>query len=169
MTRPLPLLISLLALTASALVLAGCQNGSDAPAAPAAPEAPGAPAPPATPTAGATAEGEDHAHAAPHGGTVKTAGAGHLELVVDGRNLKVYPLDGSEAALSVAGITGAQVIVQPQSGEAATMTLAPMGDHLMATLPEGVTAFTAIVTVPVAGEPRTAQFEYGLDGHAHAH
>ena len=158
MTRPLPLLISLLALTASALVLAGCQNGSDAPA-----------APPATPTAGATAEGEDHAHAAPHGGTVKTAGAGHLELVVDGRNLKVYPLDGSEAALSVAGITGAQVIVQPQSGEAATMTLAPMGDHLMATLPEGVTAFTAIVTVPVAGETRTAQFEYGLDGHAHAH
>ena len=104
MTRPLPLLISLLALTASALVLAGCQNGSDAPAAPAAPEAPGAPAPPATPTAGATAEGEDHAHAAPHGGTVKTAGAGHLELVVDGRNLMVYPLDGSEAALSFAGV-----------------------------------------------------------------
>ena len=62
------------------------------------------------------------------------------------------------------------MIVQPQTGEAVTLPLSAMGDHLMATLPEGVTSFTAIVTVPVAGETRTAQFEVGLDGHTdHAH
>ena len=68
------------------------------------------------------------------------------------------------------GIAGAQVMLQPQSGEAVTLDLMPMGDHLMATVPAGVTAYTAIVTVPVGGEARSAQFEVGLDGDTdHAH
>lgn len=119
---------------------------------------------------GGHAEVEDHAHEAPHGGTVKTAGGGHLELVVDGQDLKVYPLDGDEGALPVAGIAGAQAIVQPEGGSAQTVALAVMDDHLHGTLPAGVTAYTALVTVPVTGETRSARFEVGLDGdldHAH--
>ncbi len=147
------------------LALAACQ---DAPADAAGAEAAGAETSAAPPAA--ASEGDDHGHDAPHGGTVKTAGGGHLELVVDGRELKVYPLDGEEAGLPVTAIAGAQTIVQPQSGSAQTVALAPMGDHLMGTVPAGVTAYTAIVTVPVAGETRSARFEVGLDGDTdHAH
>ena len=113
---------------------------------------------------------EAHDHGSPHGGTVKAAGAGHLELVVDGRDLKVYPLDAAEAALPVAGIAGAQAFLQPEDGAALTVALAPMGDHLHGMIPEGATVYTAVVTVPVAGETRSARFEVGLDGdldHAH--
>ena len=116
------------------------------------------------------AHDEEHDHGSPHGGTVKTAGAGHLELVVDGQDFKVYPLDAAEAALPVAGIAGAQVLLQPDGGAALTVPLAPMGDHLHGTLPAGATVYTAVVTVPVAGETRSARFEVGLDGdldHAH--
>jgi hypothetical protein len=133
-------------------------------------DAPPVAPPPETPGQAAHAEGEDHAHSAPHGGTVKEAGSGHLEAVVSGSNLLVYPLDASEALLPVDGITGAQAVIQPQNGSAQTVPLEPMGDHLMATLPEGVRAYTAIVTVPVAGEARSARFEVGLDGdldHTH--
>ena len=113
---------------------------------------------------------EEHDHGSPHGGTVKAAGAGHLELVIDGADLKVYPLDGDEAALPVAGIAGAQVLLQPEGGAALTVPIAPTGDHLHGMLPEGATVYTAVVTVPVAGETRSARFEVGLDGdldHAH--
>ena len=113
---------------------------------------------------------EAHDHGSPHGGTVKPAGAGHLELVVDGRDLKVYPLDAAEAALPVAGIAGAQALVQPDGGASLTGPLAPMGDHLHGAIPASVTVYTSVVTVPVAGETRSARFEVGLDGdldHAH--
>lgn len=113
---------------------------------------------------------EEHDHGSPHGGTVKTAGAGHLEFVVDGGAIKIYPLDAAEAPVPVAGITGAQAIVQVEGGSATTVPLAPMDDHLHGALPEGATVYTAIVTVPVGGEARSARFEVGLDGdleHAH--
>lgn len=159
-----------LLLAASALTLAACQD-AEAPA-------DAAPAPATSPDAVADlaaehtqgAHVEEHDHGSPHGGTVKPAGGGHLELVVDGANLKVYPLDGAEAALPVAGIAGAQALLQPEGGAALTVPLAPMGDHLHGTLPEGATVYTAVVTVPVAGETRSARFEVGLDGdldHAH--
>ncbi len=112
----------------------------------------------------------DHTHTAPHGGAVKTAGSGHLEFVPGDGTFAVYPLDAAEAALPVADIAGAQAVIQPRSGSAQTLSLEPMGDHLMGTLPGGVGAYTAIVTVPVAGESRSARFEVGLDGdfeHAH--
>lgn len=140
------------------LALAACQD------APAGAEVAG------TETSTAPPAADDHAHEAPHGGTVKTAGAGHLELVLDGQTLTVYALDGGEASLPVAGIAGAQAIVQPASGSAQTVALEPVDDHLTGTVPAGVTAYTAIVTVPVAGETRSARFEVGLDGdldHAH--
>lgn len=160
-----PLTLTLLA--ASALGLAAC--GGDEPAAPPAstPAAEAAPAPSETAPA---VEGEDHAHAAPHGGTVKTAGAGHLELVTEHTAFRLYVLDGAEKPLPVAGITGAEALVQVEGGDAVTVPLMPMGDHLHATLPAGTMAYTTVVTVPVAGEVRTAQFTVGLDSHTdHAH
>lgn len=150
------------------LALAACQD-APAPADAAGAEVAGTETS-AEPSGTVASEGEDHAHEAPHGGTVKTAGAGHLELVVDGQDLKVYALDGEEAVLPVAGIAGAQAIVQPASGSAQTVALEPMDDHLHGTLPEGITVYTAVVTVPVAGETRSARFEVGLDGDTdHAH
>jgi hypothetical protein len=164
-------LLTFALLATGALTLTACGgSSSDAPAESAATEAPGAGTAAAPAPGDSAATSGDHAHGSPHGGTVRTAGAGHLELVVQGSNLLVYPLDGAENPLPVRGITGAQVLVQPQSGDAVTLDLAPMGDHLMATLPAGVTAYTAIVTVPVGGEARSAQFDVGLDGHTdHGH
>lgn len=171
-------LLSVLALSlALPLALAACAGDND-PAEIPTPPADQAPAsganpvttPPETPEAADHATGGEHAHGSPHGGTVKTAGSGHLELVISGSNLLVYPLDANEAALPVEGITGAQIILQPQGGRTQPIGLTPMGDHLMATVPEGVGAYTAVVSVPVAGEARSARFEVGLDGdfdHAH--
>ena len=64
--------------------------------------------------------------------------------------------------------------VQSQDGSEVQFLVRSRFEHpitaALATLPEGVTAFTAIVTVPVAGETRSAQFEVGLDGDTdHAH
>lgn len=152
---------------ATSLALAACQPKAEtAPA----PETP-APAAVDTTAAAPAAAGDDHDHGSRNGGTVKTAGGGHLELVTEHTGFKVYVLDGSEKMLPVDGITGAEAIVQPDSGgEAATVPLTVMGDHLHGRLPEGTLAYTAIVSVPVAGETRTAQFTVGLDSHGtHAH
>ncbi|HEX8385461.1 MAG TPA: hypothetical protein VF576_04715 [Rubricoccaceae bacterium] len=162
-------------LTAALLALAACQDAeaptpSDAVSAPTSTSEATASSSTTAAPAGGHAEDGGHDHGSPHGGTVKEAGAGHLELVVDGRDLKVYPLDGGDGPLPVADIAGAQALVQPEGGSAQTVALAPMDDHLHGTLPEGVTAYTAVVTVPVAGETRSARFEVGLDGdfdHAH--
>ena len=155
------------------LALAACQ-GAEAPSSPDAATAPASASEASTPPSTAAAP-EDHSegghdHGSPHGGTVKTAGGGHLEFVVSDGALMVYPLDGEEGLLPVAGITGAQAIVQVEGGSAATVPLTPMDDHLHGALPEGATVYTAIVTVPVGGEARSARFEVGLDGdleHAH--
>jgi len=152
-------------LATGTLGLSACRTGTDTP--PPVAEPPAAPAPTApAPAAGGT----DHEHASPHGGTVKTAGGGHLELVTEHTGFKVFVLDGSEKALPVQNIAGAQAIVQAEGGAATTIPLTPMDDHLHGVLPEGTLSYTAVVSVPVAGETRSAQFTVGLDSHAtHAH
>lgn len=161
--RPVLALLLLAALPA-------CQSAPEA--APASEEAPTASASPAPPPAETASHDDgDHAHGSPNGGTVKTAGAGHLELVTEHTAFRLYVLDGNEKMLPVAGITGAEAIIQPEGGgETTTIPLAVMNDHLHAALPVGTMAYTAIVSVPVAGETRTAQFSVGLDSHStHAH
>lgn len=154
---------------ATSLALAACQPKAETAPAPETP-APAAVDTAAAPSA-APAAGDDHAHGSPNGGTVKTAGGGHLELVTEHTGFKIYVLDGSEKMLPVESIAGAEAIVQPDGGgEPTTVPLTVMGDHLHGVLPEGTFAYTAIVSVPVAGETRTAQFTVGLDSHAtHAH
>lgn len=111
-----------------------------------------------------------HMDDSPHGGTVKEAGDGHLELVVAGSALMVYPLDDMAEPIPVAAIQGARVVLHPQTGSEQTLPLEVMGDHLMATVPAGMTAYSADVSVPVADETRRAHFDVGLDGDSdHAH
>jgi hypothetical protein len=166
--RLLPLVIALATFSLALTACRGNENEAEAPD-PATIESPvpaGSPVapPPETPEAAEHVAGGQHAHGAPHGGTVKEAGSGHLEAVVMGRNLLIYVLDANEADVPVEGIAGAQVVIQQQSGSVQTVALEPMADHLMATVPAGVRAYTAIVTVPFAGEDRSARFEVGLDG-----
>lgn len=153
-------------LATGTLGLSACRSGtSNTPAPVAEPSAAPAPTAPA-PAAG----GDDHEHASPHGGTVKTAGGGHLELVTEHTGFKVYVLDENEKPLPVQSLSGAQAIVQPDGGAATTIPLTPMDDHLHGVLPEGTLSYTAAVSVPVAGETRSAQFTVGLDSHTtHAH
>ncbi len=114
--------------------------------------------------------GEEHAHGSPHGGTVKTAGAGHLELVLTNGNLMVYPLDKAEQPLPVAGITGATALVQIKGKPVETVALKPMGNGLMGAVPGGATVFTAIINVPINGQTASARFTVGADGDTdHAH
>ena len=164
-------LLSLVALIATASLLAACQDAeapADAVVVPA--DAPLETSTPATAPAGDNADGEDHAHGSPHGGTVKTAGAGHLELVTEHTAFRLYVLDGNEQTLPVAGIEGAQAVVQIEGGGTETVPLTPMDDHLHATLSPTAAAYTAVVSVPVAGETRSARFVVGLDSHTqHAH
>lgn len=111
-----------------------------------------------------------HAHAAPHGGTVQPAGSGHLEMVVSGGYLIVYPLDDAEQALSVEGIEGATATVQAEGGMEHAVPLTAMGDHLMGTMPEDMHHFSAHVRVPVKGETWSARFMVDSeDNAAHEH
>ncbi len=158
---------SLLALTlALPVALAACTSGD-------APEAPAALPVQSSMDAGRAAPSPpdaDHVEVAPHGGTVAEAGEGHLELVVDGASLLVYPLDDRAEPISADGIRDATAVLHPVDGAVQTLPLVLTGDHLQVTVPDGMTAFSADVTVPMAGETREAHFEVGLDGdfdHAH--
>lgn len=162
------------------IALAGCTGDTQVPPGTASTEAipseetgnplPESITPPDTAASDADHAGEDHTHGSPHGGTVKTAGSGHLELVTEHTAFKLYVLDGNEQTLPVAGIEGAQAIVQIDGGGSETVPLTPMDDHLHASLPPTAAAYTAVVSVPVSGETRSARFEVGLDSHTqHAH
>ena len=109
---------------------------------------------------------DDHAHAAPHGGMVESAGSGHMEMVLSDGNLFIYPFDATEQPLSVEGITDATAIIQAEGEAEQTITLTPMGDHLMGTLPGGANHFTAHVSMPVEGETWTAHFSVEMNGES---
>lgn len=109
---------------------------------------------------------DDHAHAAPHGGMVESAGSGHMEMVLSDGNLFIYPFDAAEQPLSVEGITDATAIIQAEGETEQTITLTPMGDHLMGTLPGGANHFTAHVSMPVEGETWTAHFSVEMNGES---
>ncbi len=159
----------LLPLAVLAVALAACGD-AEAPTPADAEAVPVAPAVPAPPSPTAHTAGEGQAPDSPHGGTVKTAGGGHLELVVARPNLMVYVLDAEENTLPAAGIAGATALVQMEGGATETVALQPAGDHLQMAIPGDAPAFAAVVSVPVAGETRSARFEVGLDGdldHAH--
>lgn len=107
-----------------------------------------------------TAAGETHAHVAPHGGVVRTAGAYHVELVTTASTLSVYVLGTNMRAQPNKGLKGS-VMVQQTNNATATLPLILTGDdHLTAKLPAGATVRTAIVTLTTAdGKTMTVRFE----------
>ncbi len=111
-------------------------------------------------------EEDDHAHAAPHGGMVESAGNGHMEMVLSDGNLFIYPFDAAEEPLSVEGITDATAVIQAEGEAEQTITLTPMGDHLMGSLYGDANHFTAHVSMPVEGVTWTAHFSVEMNGES---
>lgn len=110
------------------------------------------------------AAGETHAHMAPHGGVVRTAGKYHLELVAATNQLKVYLLGDKMSAVASADGSGT-VLVQRTDNTTAALKLKPAGDHFTAELPAGAAMRTAIVTLKTQGKTINARFEK-LDAEA---
>ncbi|AMR29350.1 hypothetical protein A0257_21120 [Hymenobacter psoromatis] len=114
---------------------------------------------------GQLAPGEMHAHVAPHGGVVRSAGAYHLELLMQATSLDVYLLGAKMSAVPNRGTTGS-VLVQLANNTTATLPLVPAGaDHFSAKLPTGAKVRTAIVTLNASGKTVNARFDK-LDGAA---
>ncbi|GAB3840863.1 heavy metal-binding domain-containing protein [Hymenobacter jeollabukensis] len=107
---------------------------------------------------GHNAAGETHAHTAPHGGIVRTAGKYHVELVLKDGQMTAYLLDGKEQVLANKGLTGTAMVLQ--GGKTTNVTLAPYGDdQLRATIPAGATPTTAILTLRRGSETINARFD----------
>ncbi|WBO86791.1 heavy metal-binding domain-containing protein [Hymenobacter yonginensis] len=113
---------------------------------------------PGTAAHGHKAAGETHAHASPHGGTVRTAGKYHLELVQQAGQLQVYLLDDNEKTLPVTRATGTAMLLSA-AGKTSSVKLLPTGNHLVAAVPAGLTLRTAIVSLNANGSSLSARFE----------
>ncbi|WP_345109317.1 heavy metal-binding domain-containing protein [Hymenobacter algoricola] len=107
---------------------------------------------------GHKAAGETHAHKSPHGGTVRTAGKYHIELVQQANELHVYLLDGKEKVLPVANSTGS-VMLLSTTNKTSKVALTPANDHFVAAMPAGTTLRTAIVSLKADGSSLSARFE----------
>lgn len=108
----------------------------------------------------------EHAHEAPHGGTVKTTTGGHLELVADAKGaFQVWLLDGNLAPRS---IDGASVKIKVAAKGYADVAPVAKGDHFEgqgAVIPGEHAA--AVVTATVGGKTETARFELHLEPGEH--
>ena len=107
---------------------------------------------------GHKAAGETHAHRAPHGGTVRTAGQFHIELVQHSDEVHVYLLDAKEATVATAGTTGAVTLLST-ANKTSRVALTPTGDYFVAKMPAGAQLRTAIVSLNSNGKSLSARFE----------
>lgn len=121
---------------------------------------------PGTAPHGHQAAGESHAHKSPHGGTVRTAGKYHLELVQQAGEVHVYLLDANEKTLPLTRTTGTAMLLST-AGTTTNVKLTPSGDHFVAAVPAGTTLRTAIVSLKANGSSLSARFEK-LDAAAKA-
>lgn len=119
--------------------------------------------------------GGDHKHGSPHGGTVKSAGAFHIEVSVKDGMVMAYLLDANEKAMKNKGVTGTAVI-QMADGKTSTITLTPSGkEGFMYTLDKAKKYNKAIVTFATGGKTASASFDLmskvkpAADGHDHKH
>ncbi|UYZ61174.1 heavy metal-binding domain-containing protein [Hymenobacter latericus] len=104
------------------------------------------------------AAGETHAHSAPHGGIVRTAGKYHVELVLKNGLMTAYLLDDKEQVLPNKGLTGTAMVLH--GGKTTTVKLAPFGaDQLRAALPAGAPPTTAILTLRRGSETINARYD----------
>ncbi|GAB3308488.1 heavy metal-binding domain-containing protein [Hymenobacter tenuis] len=121
---------------------------------------------PGTAAHGHQAAGESHAHKSPHGGTVRTAGKYHLELVQQAGGVHVYLLDENEKTLPLTRSTGTAMLLST-AGKTISVKLTPSGHHFVAAVPAGTTLRTAIVSLKANGSLLSARFDK-LDAAAKA-
>lgn len=110
--------------------------------------------------------GGDHKHASTHGGTVKSAGDYHLELLQKADALTVYLLDANQKTLPNTGAT-ATALLQTADGKVTTVKLMPIGkEQFIATLDKAKPFHKAVVTVAVGGKSASASFDLTANDHA---
>lgn len=101
---------------------------------------------------------EEHAHNAPHGGVVRTAGKYHVEVVPKGSSVDIYLLDGKEATLPIRNVT-LKVTGMTKAKKKLDVQPKPAQDHFTAAVPAGSLAgATLIVTMRRGEETISARF-----------
>jgi len=85
-------------------------------------------------------------HTSPHGGTVKTAGNYHLELLQKNGVLTVYLLDANEKLMPVAGAT-ATALLQTSNGQVITVKLPLTGRQQFVTTLDKTKSFRACLGI----------------------
>lgn len=121
---------------------------------------------------------QDHAHGAPHGGTVKTAGNYHLEAVVKNNVFTVYLLDANEKEMSVKGSTISATLLDA-AGKTSVVKMIPGTNSFTYTAGAGKKYKKAILSAKINGTTASATFDlqqkpaaakkqaHGADGHKH--
>ncbi|MGV3588492.1 MAG: hypothetical protein ACO1OF_15915 [Adhaeribacter sp.] len=109
------------------------------------------------------AAGPAHAHKANHGGTVKSAGDYHIELVDRKDQYYIYLLDASEHAVSLKGVTGL-AILRDGDRTVHTQTLTPTFNTHFVLQTKGVAHSAVIINFMVNNQNITAKFEKGSTG-----
>lgn len=110
--------------------------------------------------------GGDHKHASTHGGTVKSVGNYHLELLQKADALTVYLLDANQKTLPITGTT-ATALLQTADGKVTTVKLLPTGsDQFRTTLDKAKPFYKAVITVAIGGKSASASFDLKADTHA---
>lgn len=101
-----------------------------------------------------------HKHGSPHGGEVKTAGAGfHLEVTVKKGMMMIYLLDGNQKSLSITGAT-ASANIETADGKVNTFILQPHNkEAFMFNLDKGTKYNSAVVTLKIDGKVATTSFD----------
>jgi hypothetical protein len=99
-----------------------------------------------------------HSHQSHHGGTVKSAGDYHIELVEEGGKLRVYLLDNRERAINLKGITGLAIF---RNGDVTTGTkrLTATGDPYFEIPVKGQPYTAIIINFKINGQSVIAKFD----------
>jgi hypothetical protein len=107
---------------------------------------------------------DDHPHAAPHGGVVRTVSQFHFELVTSGDQLKVYLLDDRLRLLPTKGRKG-EAIVQ-MGGKTQRVPLQPAGDAFVGTMNlSKASKYVAVVSLDVDGKTLRGRFSHPSHSH----
>jgi hypothetical protein len=104
------------------------------------------------------AERPAHSHQAHHGGTVKSAGDYHIELVEESGKFRVYLLDSRERAIDLQGVTGLAIF---RNGDVTTGTqrLTPIGGAYFEIPLKGQPYSAIIINFKVNGQSAIAKFD----------
>jgi hypothetical protein len=99
-----------------------------------------------------------HSHQAHHGGTVKSAGDYHIEMVEESGKYRVYLLDNRERAIDLQGVTGLAIF---RNGDVTTGTqrLNPIGDSYFEIPLKGQPFSAIIINFKINGQSIIAKFD----------